>query len=85
MTTSSTIDPSERIGRTAAERAGQEAASTFTTICQAPPAGATPEMIAWSVLRSYVTLYSADDETAAIVRAVMGELRRLDEQARSRW
>lgn len=80
MHTSSPTLPVERIGRTAAERAGRDAASTFLAICTEPPAGAEADMIAWSVMRAYITPYTGDDETAAILRAVLAELDRVTGQ-----
>ncbi len=81
MHTSSLHLATERIGRTAADRAAREAVGTLLAVCQEPPAGATPEAIAWCVMRAYVTPYTADDEAAAIVRAVMTELGRMDDAA----
>ena len=69
----------ERIGRTAAERSGREAASMFLAMLDAGlPGSATPAMAAWAVLRSHITPGSAPDEIDAVVRAVMVELRALD-------
>lgn len=78
MSTSSLHPLSERIGRTAAARAGREAANTFLAVLECPPDGATSAMVAWQVLRSHITPGSAPDEIDAIVRAVMVELRALD-------
>lgn len=74
MTTSSLVAP---LGRTAAERAGRYAAASFLAICADPPLGATPDMIAWCVMRTHVTPYASDDETAGILRAVLAELDRI--------
>jgi plasmid stabilization system protein ParE len=76
VTTFSTLRPAERIGPTAAERAGREAASTFLAIADCPPAGTSPDMIAWRVIQSYITPATAEDEGDAIVCAVLDQLSR---------
>lgn len=62
----------DRIGPTAADRAGRAAAATYLALADAATAPA--DTVAVSVLTAYVSPHTADDEAAAVVRAVLAEL-----------
>lgn len=76
MHTSSPTRPAEHIGHTAADRAGRDAASSLAAIADTSPHTTPLDTILVCVLDAHVSDATADDETAAIVRALLAERQR---------
>lgn len=55
MSTSSLATTPERIGRTAAERAGRDAAADFASLLEQAAPGTLPDVVAIGVLRAHVS------------------------------
>lgn len=71
MNASSPALAPERIGRTAAERAGRDAAADFVSLVEQAAPGVLPDVVLVGVLRAHISWATADDEASAVVRAVL--------------